>query len=168
MNKRSLVLAAVTTVAMLGCAVAQQPSRDPPGKPLKPLSTTSGPYPQDRYSAAFCARDRCSITVTVNEKCEISVDPQWMGISSKITSPMLNWILKAPPGFSFPEDAIFDKPDRSTLKDPFQVDRSTTPDNFVIRLRTARAPAIFQYGIKVKRGDQVCEILDPPVIVDMP
>jgi hypothetical protein len=167
MNRKALLLAGAVAATMLGCASAQQPSGTPRPKPLKPISTTSGPYPQDRYSAAYCDRDRCTTTVSVNEKCEISVDPQWMGIKSNIPSPMLVFVLKAPAGFSFPDDAIFDKMMKPGAPSPFQIDRSSTATEFRVLFKPQATPGIYHYGIKVKKGDQVCEILDPPIITDM-
>jgi hypothetical protein len=164
MNKKALLLAGALTVALLGCASAQQPLRNPQAKPLRPLSTTSGPYPQDRYSAAYCERSRCTITVKISAKCEISVDPQWMGISSKVSSPVLVWVLDAAPEFSF--DVAF-KPEDSNVKDPFIFDRTSTPRQITAQVRTSKAPAVYQYGITAKKGNTVCEILDPPIIVDM-
>jgi hypothetical protein len=165
MNKKVMLFAGAFTSALLGCATAQQTPPRPAGKLLKPVSTVPGPYPQDRYSAAYCERDRCTITVTVNEKCEITVDPQWMGISPKVAAPILDWSLKAGPGFSF---EIYEKPGpEGTVSGGFRFDAATRPDLITAKVLKAKAPAVYNYGIKAKKGGTVCEVLDPPVIVDM-
>jgi hypothetical protein len=164
MNKKALCFAVALTAALWGCASAQQqPDRPPQGKPLKPVATVPGPYPQDRYSAAYCERDLCAITVKIDAKCEISVDPQWMGISSRVNAPELKWILDAPPGYSID---VFNKPERSSVKDTFMFER-VSPTEIRARVRKTNAPAVYQYGITATRAGKICETLDPPVIVDM-
>jgi hypothetical protein len=163
MNKKLILFAGAFTSALLGCATAQQTGGGVPGEPLKPVSTAPGPYPQDRYSAAFCAKDRCAITVTVTSACEVSVDPQWMGISSKITSPLIEWILNLPPGYTVD---IFNKPEISSVRDRFDFERST-PTLITARVKTMKAPAIYHYGITAKNGGKTCKTIDPPIITDM-
>jgi hypothetical protein len=162
---------------LAGCSVLEPQARPPSPKPqaagvnqaLKPVQIVGVPpatqAPIDRYSAALCVDTRCVFTVRVSADCQISLDPQWMGISRRYKDVTLVWELKDSPGFEFATDAIVNKPRAEDTNNPFAALRQFRGN--LVEVQFKNTPGhVSDYAINITRGGAVCGTLDPPVIPD--
>jgi hypothetical protein len=170
-RKTTFLFAGGLGVVLVGCSVlAQQPKAAGYVQTLQPVVIEGVPkptqYPTDRYSAAICAQERCTITVRVDPQCRISIDPQWIAVSRKFREVVLVFEMRDSPGFSFPKNATPWKPRPGETQSPFgdsTLLRDGTIHEIVFR-NTPNPPR--DYAINVARGAEVCGTLDPPVMPD--
>jgi hypothetical protein len=162
MKTRILAVLGAALVGLIGCVSAQMSGG---GQQVqKPYQVVPGPHPQERYLAGLCKERTCVSTVTVTDRCEITVDPQWMAIARENANPLLEWRLVAPPGFSFGTETIFYKPRRPEEGNPFRIERAT--EKVVTVQYSARDAFVRHYGIRILKDGKVCGTLDPPVMPD--
>jgi len=166
-NRKTLFTAGALAYLLMGCsALAQQP---PAGNQvLKPVRIEGVPvatkHPIDRYSVGNCLETRCHFTVRVSGDCQISLDPQWMGVSKRNKEVTVVWELRDSPGYTFPPDAIFNKPRPGDTINKFADLR--VKDN-VVEVPFKNVPGhVDEYGIKIAKDGKVCGTLDPPIIPD--
>jgi hypothetical protein len=170
MQNRTTFLAGALGLLLLGCSVlAQYPS--PPNQTLKPVKIEGVPaatkHPIERYSVGNCLEKRCYFTVRVDHDCQISLDPQWMGISRRNKEVTLVWEIKDSTGFTFAQDPILNKPRPEDKDNPFRAVKRLADGN-VVEVAFQNNPGHARdYGIKIQKGTTVCGVLDPPVYPDV-
>jgi hypothetical protein len=169
-TRKTLFAAGVLAYLLMGCsALAQQP-RTTGNQVLKPVKIEGVPvatnHPIDRYSVGNCLETRCYFTVRVNADCQISLDPQWMGVSKRNKEVTIVWQLKDSPGFTFAPSAIFNKPRLGDTADPFAGMRVLKGD--LVEVPFKNVPGhVNEYGINIAKGGVVCGTLDPPILPDI-
>jgi hypothetical protein len=118
--------------------------------------------PKLRYSAAICLEQRCNFSVRVSGDCHISLDPEWMAIATKLNAVTLVFTLRDSPGYSLKGMPVHDK----ARGEFFRTQRVRGDD--VVEVNIANHfEKVKQYALEVRKGNDVCGRLDPPIIPDL-
>lgn len=162
MTKAIGKVAALIFAASTGAAVAQTTQQ------LKPLAQKGELYPQDRFTAAWCAAAECHFTVKVDANCVISLDPQWMGVQRKKVTTLI-WHLVAPSGFTFATDGAlpFKAESAPGANEEFGKEELRKDNTIVQRLDKNTKAGTYHYKIRIFRKGVLCGELDPPVVNEM-
>lgn len=170
-SKKMIFATGALGYLLMGCTVlAQQTPRPSTGtQVLQPVRIADVPpatnHPIARYSAALCTEVRCNFTVRVSADCQISLDPQWMGISRRNKEVTIVWELKDSPDFTFATDAIFNKPRVGDTVNPFAALKVLRGNTVEVQFKNTPGH-VNEYGIKIAKGGTICRTLDPPIIPD--
>lgn len=123
--------------------------------------------PKERFSIAICAQTPCNFTVTVDASCNITLDPQYMGL--RYASPSddftLVYKLQSSNGHQFAQNTPIDWKKLGGNKPDVDL---KSPQEAWVTLKNAQQARRFLYGIVVEDANHVqCGELDPGVIPDL-
>lgn len=116
----------------------------------------------EKRGAHFCPRDRCTVTVTVDENCTVSVDPYYLVMAGKEDMKIV-WRIDGPGTFA-PNPIRWKQAAAGEVFKFSRAESSATQITFTNR----RTIGLFNYAVTVRRGDKTCPELDPTAINDMP
>jgi hypothetical protein len=183
MHFRIATILLAAGMALQGCASGYdgwRPTSGGGGKPgplggnqqLQPVTIVGiNPVadPKPRYSIGICLQSPCNLTVTVDASCNISLDPQYMGLRYAKPSDdfTLVFTLQSPDGHQFltPGPGPIDWKSAGGNTPVVTVN---SPQQVSITFKNAHQARRFLYGIRVadSAGSQ-CGELDPGVIPDL-
>lgn len=156
MSKKAL-LPMVLLLATAGCAVVGGEAGPKPG----PAPAVTGQrQPPEARGAHFCPDKVCRVTVKVDDKCAVSVDPYYLVMAGKEEMTIV-WTIKGEGTFA--PDPVRWK--QAAARSVFQRSKFAATE---VAFTNNRTIGLFNYGITVKRGDKTCPELDPTGINDMP
>jgi hypothetical protein len=158
----------ITTIVALAVVLSANLALGQSIQKLKPLAQTGEYYPQERFSAAWCALAECHFVVKVDANCVISLDPQWMGVQRKKVATLI-WHLAAPSGFTFATDgSVPFKPESAPGGNEEFGKEDLRKDNTIVqRLDKNTKAGTYHYKIRIFKDGRLCGEVDPPVINEM-
>ena len=136
-------------------------------KPVEIKNVQPRADPKQRFSLAVCDQAKCNLTVNVDASCNITLDPQYMGL--RFANPSMDfalvYTLVSQNGHQFePTTPIVFKKLVGNAP-PVHVDSQT---QVTVSYKNVQQARRFLYGIVVSdsKGTQ-CGVLDPGVIPDL-
>jgi len=154
-NKALLPLALL--IATTGCAYIRDAVCPKPEAPL----AAGQRQPVEERAAHFCPEKECIVTVTVKDKCVVSVDRYYLVMAGRGEMTIV-WQIAGKGTFARNPIRWKQRAAESVFVP------SGKPSETRVAFTNNRTIGVFNYGITVNQGKETCPELDPTGINDMP
>lgn len=149
--RKNALLPMVLLLATAGCACIRGPE----------IPVAKGQrQPAEERKALFCAKDQCTVAVTVDKNCNVRAEPYYLVMAGN-GAMTIKWTIE---GGTFAPSPIRWK--QAAAREVFRPTKESSPEE--VAFTNNRTIGVFNYGITVRRGDKTCPELDPTGINDMP